>query len=54
MTRLDSMTLAIDFSDATAGLVQRGLWLAAEHRLARVRLIHVIDARILDGLLVPA
>lgn len=50
MTPLDSLTVAIDFSPATEGLVQRSLWLAGQHRLARVRLVHVIDARILDGL----
>jgi nucleotide-binding universal stress UspA family protein len=50
MNPLETVLLAVDFGPTTDSLVARALWLAGQHRPRLLTLAHVIDARILDGL----
>jgi nucleotide-binding universal stress UspA family protein len=49
MPSLDSVLIAIDFTPASDGVVQRALQLARDG-VRRMHLVHVIDARVLDGI----
>jgi nucleotide-binding universal stress UspA family protein len=49
MDKLDSILVTVDFTPTTEGVVRRALWLAG-HVPCAVRLLHVIDGRIIDGL----
>jgi nucleotide-binding universal stress UspA family protein len=49
VTSIDSLLMAVDFTPATDGVVHRALQLAAGG-LRRARIVHVLDARVLDGI----
>jgi nucleotide-binding universal stress UspA family protein len=46
---IDSILVTVDFTPTTEGVLKRALWLAS-HASCKVRLVHVVDTRILDGI----
>ncbi len=50
MSALTSLFIAVDLTPATDVVLHRAHWLARDRGIGRVDLLHVVDARMLDGI----